>query len=158
MNHSIDPSSKDNSVSRSPFDRTLLKRIATPATVGYWLALYIGTHIPNPRVLDELHVSDKTLHFSAYFGLYLLLAIRIRIIHESWPTVRQTIALFLMTCLYSAFDESTQGLPMINRHPDVMDAVADCTGVIAAILAVRLIAWGEKRIWSPAHTESTRAS
>lgn len=158
MNHPIDPSDQNRSASRSFFDRTLLKRIATPATVGYWLALYIGTHIPNPKVLDELHVSDKTLHFSAYFGLYLLLAVRIRIIHESWPTGRQTIALFLLTSLYSAFDEITQGLPMINRHPDVLDAVADCTGVIAAILAVRLIAWSEKRIWPPAPTESTQDS
>lgn len=158
MNHPIAPSDQDRSTSRSLFDRTLLKRIATPATIGYWLALYIGTHIPNPRVLDELHVSDKTLHFSAYFGLYLLLAVRIRIIHESWPTMRQTITLSLMTCVYSAFDEITQGLPMINRHPDLLDAVADCTGVIAAILVVRLIAWSEERIWPPAPTESTQDS
>lgn len=122
---------------------------------AYWLALYVGTHIPNPKVLDELHVSDKTLHFSAYFGLYLILAVRLRIIHELWPSVRQTVMLCLITCLFSGFDEITQGLPVINRHPDLIDAVADCTGVFAAVLAVRVIAWSEKRLWPRSGAEST---
>ena len=124
---------------------SLLKRVATPAAVCYWLALFVGTHIPNPQMLIGEHVSDKVLHFSAYFGLYLVLATRIRILYDSWPTIRQTIILAAMT-LYSAFDEITQGIPIINRYPDMMDAVADCAGVVAAIFIVGLVDWSERRI------------
>ena len=132
---------------------SLLKRIATPAAAFYWVALYVGTHIPNPKVLDALHVSDKVLHFSAYFGLYLVLAIRNRISHGAWPTVRQTVILAAITSLYSAFDEITQGIPIINRHPDVMDAVADCTGVLTAIFVVSIVDWNERRIRAASSTE-----
>jgi VanZ family protein len=144
--------SSDQSAANSDHPkRSFLKRVATPAAASYWLALYIGTHSPNPDMLIGAHVSDKVLHFSAYFGLYLVLAIRIRILHEAWPTMRQTIILAAMTSLYSAFDEITQGIPIINRHPDIMDAVADCGGVVAAILVVGIVDWSEKRIRAASH-------
>ena len=138
----------------SPF----LKKVATPAAAIYWLALYVGTHIPNPDMLIGPHVSDKVLHFSAYFGLYLVLAVRIRILSEAWPTMRQTIILAAMTSLYSAFDEITQGIPIINRHPDIMDAVADCAGVAAAILVVGIVDWSEKRIRAASKVEGSTDS
>ena len=130
---------------------SILKRLATPAAACYWLALYVGTHIPNPDMLIGNHVSDKVLHFSAYFGLYLVLATRIRILHEAWPTMRQTIVLAAMTSLYSAFDEITQGIPIINRHPDIMDAVADCGGVVAAIFVIGIVDWSERKIRAASH-------
>jgi len=135
-----------------------LKKVATPVAAIYWLALYVGTHIPNPDMLIGAHVSDKVLHFSAYFGLYLVLATRIRIIHEAWPTMRQTIILAAMTSLYSAFDEITQGIPIINRHPDIMDAVTDCGGVVAAIFAVGIVDWSEKRIRAVSHVADSTDS
>lgn len=124
----------------------LLKRAATPIAVCYWLALYVGTHIPNPKLLMDTHVSDKLMHFSAYFGLYIVLALRIRIVHEAWPNMRQTIILAAITSLYSAFDEITQGIPIINRYPDVMDAVADCAGILAATFVIGVVDWSEKKI------------
>jgi VanZ family protein len=137
----------DHAPARSDGEKpSLLKRAATPAAAGYWFALFVGTHIPNPQMLIGEHVSDKVLHFSAYFGLYLVLATRIRILHGTWPTMKQTIILAAMTSLYSAFDEITQGIPIINRYPDIMDAVADCVGVVAAIFVVGLVDWSEKRI------------
>lgn len=138
--------------------RSFLKRLATPATTCYWLALYVGTHIPNPDMLIGDHVSDKVLHFSAYFGLYLVLATRIRILHEAWPTMWQTIILAAMTSLYSAFDEITQGIPIINRYPDIMDAVADCAGVAVAIFVVGIIDWSEKRIRAASHVADSTDS
>jgi len=137
---------------------SLLKKVATPAAAIYWLALYVGTHIPNPDMLIGPHVSDKVLHFGAYFGLYLVLATRIRIIHEAWPTMRQTIILAAMTSLYSAFDEITQGIPVINRHPDIMDAVADCAGVVSAIFVIGIVDWGEKRIRAASKIEDSTDS
>ena len=132
--------------------------VATPAIAVYWLALYVGTHIPNPDMLIGPHVSDKVLHFSAYFGLYLVLAVRIRIVHEAWPTMRQTVILATMTSLYSAFDEITQGLPIINRHPDIMDAVADCAGVVTAIFVVGIVDWAEKIIRAASPVEDSTDS
>ena len=137
---------------------SILRRLATPAATCYWPALYVGTHIPNPEMLIGSHVSDKVLHFSAYFGLYLVLAVRIRIVHEAWPTMRQTIILAAMTSLYSAFDEITQGIPIINRHPDIMDAVADCSGVVAAIFVVGIVDWSEKRIRAASSVEDSTDS
>jgi VanZ family protein len=137
---------------------SILKRVVTPAAATYWLALYVGTHIPNPDMLIGANVSDKILHFSAYFGLYLVLAVRMRILNEAWPTKRQTIILAAMTSLYSAFDEITQGIPIINRHPDIMDAVADCGGVVAAILVVGIADWSEKRIRAASPVEDSTDS
>lgn len=137
---------------------SFLKKVATPAAAIYWLALYVGTHIPNPDMLIGPHVSDKVLHFSAYIGLYLVLAVRIRILSDAWPTMRQTIILAAMTSLYSAFDEITQGIPIINRHPDIMDAVADCSGVVSAILVIGIVDWGEKRIRAASPVEDSTDS
>lgn len=137
---------------------SFLKKVATPAAAIYWLALYVGTHIPNPEMLIGAHVSDKVLHFSAYFGLYLVLAVRIRILSDAWPTMRQTIILAAMTSLYSAFDEITQGIPIINRHPDLMDAVADCSGVVSAILVIGIVDWSEKRIRAASPVEDSTDS
>lgn len=152
-----DPS--DRSVADSDCEKpSFLKRVATLAAACYWLALYIGTHIPNPDMLIGPHVSDKFLHFAAYFGLYLVLATRIRIVHKAWPTMRQTIILAAATSLYSAFDEITQGIPIINRYPDIMDAVADCAGVAAAILVVGIVDWSEKRIRAASKIEDSTDS
>ena len=133
---------------------SFLTKVATPAAAIYWLALYVGTHIPNPDMLIGRHVSDKVLHFGAYFGLYLVLAVRIRILREAWPTIWQTIILAAIASLYSAFDEITQGIPIINRHPDIMDAVADCGGVVAAIFVVGIVDWSEKRIRAASPVEA----
>lgn len=154
MSDSSGRSVADSDSGKSSF----LKRLATPVAACYWLFLYVGTHIPNPDMLIGDHVSDKVLHFSAYFGLYLVLATRIRILHEAWPTMRQTILLAAMTSLYSAFDEITQGIPIINRHPDIMDAVADCAGVVAAIFIVGIIDWSEKRIRAASHVADSTDS
>ena len=146
------PDPSDQTVAHSDRPKpSFLKRVVTPAAAGYWLALYVGTHIPNPDMLIGTHVSDKVLHFSAYFGLYFVLATRIRVLHEAWPTMRQTIILAAITSLYSAFDEITQGIPIINRHPDIMDAVADCAGVVAAIFVVGIVDWCGKRIRAASH-------
>lgn len=153
------PDPPNQPVANSDRGRTLiLKRVATPAAAIYWLALYVGTHIPNPDMLIGAHVSDKILHFSAYFGLYMVLAVRIRIVHEAWPTMRQTIILAAMTSLYAAFDEITQGIPIINRYPDIMDAVADCGGIAAAIFVVGIADWSEKRIRAASPVEDSTDS
>lgn len=141
------PKQQEPEFPASPDRKTsLLKRLATPAAAGFWILLYVSTHVPNPDAIVDTHLGDKVLHFSAYFALFVVLAVRIRIIHESWPNRRQTVNLWIITSLYAAFDEITQGIPIINRYPDVMDAVADCSGVIAAIVLVQIIGWCEGKL------------
>lgn len=157
MSDAADPQGISQSANKARTG-SFLKRAATPVAAGYWLTLYVGTHIPNPEMLIGPHTSDKLLHFSAYFILYAVLALRIRILHEAWPTRRQTIILAAVTSLFSAFDEITQGIPIINRYPDLMDAVADCSGVVAAMLVISLVDWAESRIRTDSrdrhHTDS----
>ncbi len=49
------------------------KRLCLAATIAYWLALVVSMHIPEiPKPLEQ--VSDKSLHFSSYAVLALLMA------------------------------------------------------------------------------------
>lgn len=144
-----------------PDDRkkTIVSRTANAVAVCYWLTMFAGTHIPQPELIIGPDVSDKFLHFSAYFCLYVVLAVRTRLIRSQWPDVRHTLVLTALTTSYSAFDELTQGLPGINRFPDLQDAIADCCGVAAAILVMAIVAWSERRLRADAsHGDSTDPS
>ena len=79
-------------------------------------------------------VSDKNLHFMAFFGLSFLLA-------WSWTTRRPFLpagALFavLVAVVYGAFDEITQAF-IPGRFADVADWYYDAAGTIAGIGGLR---------------------
>ncbi len=80
-------------------------RLATCVLAIYWIALFTGTHIP---VLPKMarSMSDKLMHFSAFFGLAFLLC-------WVWPADKGVVRKFLLIALivlsYAAFDEITQG-------------------------------------------------
>lgn len=112
--------------------------LSTAVTGLYWLAMFVGTHIPNPEALISPETSDKLLHFLAYLILYLLLAIRFRLHHRAWPDRRATGRLLLITGCYAVLDELLQGLPGLQRQPDVLDALADIGGLLSAATAVLL--------------------
>jgi VanZ family protein len=90
---------------------------------AYWLLMFFGTHIPRvPRSLAG--ANDKVLHLVGYGGLAALLLV--------WrcsrgPVTIRTIALlWLLIGCYAAFDEITQ--PIVGRHADVADWIADVVG------------------------------
>lgn len=112
--------------------------LSTAVTGLYWLAMFVGTHIPNPETLISPETSDKLLHFLAYLILYLLLAIRFRLHHRVWPDGRATGRLLLIAGSYAVLDEILQGLPGLQRQPDVLDALADAAGLLSAAIPVLL--------------------
>lgn|GEM_PF-2052250 len=111
----------------------------------YWIAMFTGTHIPNPEAIIGPEVSDKLLHFAAYFVLMALLIGRDRLLTAQWPGVRRLGGWLLLLIGYAAADELLQAVPGINRHADVQDALADVAGAVAAATVAFLWAAVPKR-------------
>src|SRR5690349_15212493 len=89
-----------------PLPRWILHRIAIVVLSFYWMALFCGTHTPNPGVAIQ-QANDKVLHFSAYAGLAFLLAavltafrLRVNTLFSSWAVAAG----------YGALDELSQML------------------------------------------------
>jgi VanZ family protein len=100
-------------------------------TVLYWLALFIGTHIPlrlPPGSVPE--GGDKLLHFVAYLGLAYLLGLWLSV--KQPMSARHYLMILLVIAVYGALDELLQG--PVNRNPDVYDWIADVFGGIAGLM------------------------
>ena len=106
--------------------------------VFYWPGIFILTHIPVPASpLFEIHVSDKTLHFLAYFILVFLLWFAINPNAKvSWRKPAAWWILFVVVW-YGVFDEWLQGY--VGRDPDVMDFLADLSGSAAALILLSVL-------------------
>lgn len=108
----------------------------------YWLSMFFGTHLTTmPQSLAKQ--SDKMLHCFAYFGLATLLL--------TWRISRGPAALgnilkiWLMIGLYGVFDELTQ--PLVGRHADIKDWLADLTGAALGVAITWPIAsWLRSRL------------
>ena len=95
---------------------------------GFWLALFVGTHLPKvPSVFHR--TSDKTLHFLAYCGLGLLL---MWVRPGSRPWWKHSIGVFVTVAVYGAIDELLQ-IP-VGRICDVQDWLADMLGCALAVV------------------------
>ncbi len=113
-----------------------LRALALLVLVGYWLALVVGTHWPQPPELFGIGESDKFIHFTAYFGLALLVCLNWALARAmGW---RQWLAIAVVLTAFGALDEITQ-IP-VGRHADVRDWFADVTGV-AAGMAIFVLGW-----------------
>src|SRR6266496_1561512 len=103
----------------------------------YWLAMFVGTHIPirttptgNPNSLD------KVAHSTAFAMLAALLCgvgavCRV----TSWRLFAGVLGVI---ALYGMLDEATQAL-VRGREPDFFDWLADVVGAAAGIAAFWLI-------------------
>ena len=98
--------------------------------------MFVGTHIPNPDAIISPNVSDKLLHFGAYFTLSLLLSLRIQVLSCFWPSKRELGLIAGVCVVYAVLDEALQAIPIVNRHADPFDAIADVAGTATAILCV----------------------
>jgi VanZ family protein len=102
---------------------------------GYWLALFVGTHIPKTMPVLPGDQSDKLVHFAAFAMLAALLA-------TTWQLAagklnyRHLAAVWIVVAIYGAVDEWTQSF--VGRDTSVWDWTADATG---ALLALILFAW-----------------
>ncbi|MGE0758350.1 MAG: VanZ family protein [Pirellulaceae bacterium] len=101
----------------------MIHRLGVLALVAYWASMFVGTHLPNPG-LDRLSVSDKTLHFSGYFGLGLLLS---WVLLKFRPSIAGMLTTMVIVGVYGMADELTQEL-VPSRTADAWDWAADVGG------------------------------
>lgn len=118
----IDPTSMRVLVFLSTHHRRLL----TWLLAGYWVTLFVSTHMRMPNLGDLPRHSDKMMHFVAYAGLSFLLALRWSVARRL--TWRHYGIIFAITAVYAVIDELLQTIPALNRTGDPLDALADCCG------------------------------
>ena len=114
----------------SAHDSIRTARWVTIILVVYWLAMFVGTHIPTS--LPQLPGSnlDKVVHFLAYSGLALLIALNWQI-HGGHLGIRHYVLVWILLAAYAALDEWTQ-LP-VGRDGNPYDWLADITGSAAGL-------------------------
>ena len=123
----------------------LLFRYSGLVLVVYWIALFIGTHIPAPPdIYPRIPYLDKILHFAAYSGLAFLLASAFTMQQSMSP--RRYVTIFLSLALYGVLDELIQAIPSVGRHADVLDWLADVGGVAFGLLSFAAAAHIARRI------------
>ena len=148
MNRSADRASSAETADGSSGVSPRFRRWITWTLACYWLALFLGTHTPQPRLERLPKYSDKLLHFGAYAGLAFLIGLwcMTRRRPNSW-SMR---GIFLFTAGYAAADELLQ-IP-VGRTCSIWDFVADLLGCavgLAVLFAVR------RRLSQPASTDFT---
>ena len=113
----------------------LLTRASSVMLTVYWLALFVGTHVPKQWSPDFVR-TDKAVHMTAYAGLSFLLAWFVSLRR---PLRIQTFALlFAVVAGYGALDELTQ-LLIPGRYGEVRDWAADLLGGVIGLIGFRLL-------------------
>lgn len=114
----------------------LLRNLMWAATLGLWISLFIATHLP-ARKLPPMHVSDKFLHFTAYFFLAGMIYLSTWLTNPARRWAGATVLAVLV--VYGAIDELLQ--PLVNRHADVRDWLADVGGAASALVLLMMVRW-----------------
>ena len=115
---------------------------------GYWLAMFVATHLPiRTTPLGDPYSLDKLEHLTAFAALAALLnAVAAAIGFRSWKV---SAAIIFLIGLYALVDESTQVSP---RSPEVLDWLADILGAILGtalfwlVVRFRAATWPAQRI------------
>ena len=114
--------------------RRLASRARTLAVI-YIAVLFTATHIPSLPTRG-VSILDKFEHFAGYGALTLCVLV-------GWELTigvlqaKHYFAMWLAGTLYAAIDELTQ-IP-VGRTCDVNDWAADILGIVAGLIAFRLI-------------------
>ena len=113
--------------------RPLRRKLTLLSLALYWPTLFVLSHIPIPQVVLDAQVSDKTLHFIAYFVLVFLF----------WGTIkpydkvrwRQATVwwVLLVVVWYGVVDEWLQGF-VKGRTVDRSDFFVDLIGAVVSLL------------------------
>ena len=102
----------------------------------YWPGIFVLAHIPLPQVVRGVAVSDKTIHYLAYFVLVFLVWCGINPERKvNWRKARVWWVLFVVVS-YGAFDEWLQGY--VGRSPDVRDFLADVAGGLTSLIVLTI--------------------
>jgi len=96
------------------------------AFAAYAVALTISTHWPALELGPQVPTSDKTIHLIAFGGLTYLL----------WRTgwFRRLTTLTIVALAWSALDEWSQSLPIVNRTVTPRDLLANALGVLIVVV------------------------
>ncbi|MGV3482977.1 MAG: VanZ family protein [Planctomycetaceae bacterium] len=111
-------------------------RLATCVLALYWLLIFTGTHLPTLPKMSPV-VTDKLLHFTAFFGLSILLCWVIQTRRHVWQKFAWVAVIAIS---YAGFDEITQSF-VRGRTTDVKDFAADCLGIFTAIALYAALRW-----------------
>jgi VanZ family protein len=100
---------------------------------GYWVALFVGTHLPPEFPGLPPQGYDKVVHFSAFAGLAGLLAVTWCYV---WGRLHlwTAVVAWLVLLAYAAGDEITQ--PWFRRTCDIYDWRADACGAAVGLALV----------------------
>ncbi len=107
------------------------QKIITISLILYWPILFILAHIPVPLLVRKAGVSDKCLHFLAYFILVFLFWFAVRPnLKVNW---RKATAwwILLVVAGYGAVDELLQRY--VGRTCDIEDFAANLVAIIAGL-------------------------
>lgn len=141
---SLSPAYSNPSVAMRPVTkvRILGVRLGIVILAIYWLGIFTGTHLPSvPTVLPDFN--DKAKHFTAFFGLGLLLCY----VTSGGSAWRRFGTVLAMGAAYAVVDEWSQGL-VPGRTSDFLDWIADISGIVSAIglyLLARSLSTATKR-------------
>lgn len=108
------------------------------AIVGlYWLAMFVGTHLPiRTTPQGDPYSFDKLEHIAAFAALSVLLSgLGWSIGIGPWKVAA---AALLLIAVYGAVDEASQSLVQ-QRTPDFLDWLADVFGAALGIIAFSAI-------------------
>jgi VanZ family protein len=105
----------------------------------YWPAIFILAHIPVPKFFHGAQVSDKTLHYIAYFVLVFLLWFAVGPDRKvKWNSAAVWWVLLVVVC-YGVLDEWLQGY--VGRNADVMDFFADLAGALTVLILLTIFSF-----------------
>ena len=128
------PSTGEEQTSEST-RRAALRQYAGVLLTLYWLAMFLATHVPVPKLPAEAAGADKLVHLLGYGGLGLLFAF--------WTALRRRLTALVVLSLwgiiaaYGVLDEWLQ--QFVNRTTDLGDWTADVTGAAIGVGLVWLL-------------------
>ncbi|TWU24030.1 VanZ like family protein [Novipirellula galeiformis] len=123
-------------------------RLAVLALVGYWLLIFVLTHLP-AESLKPPKVNDKLAHFLAYGGLGMLMCY----VTTSDRVIKRFGSIAAIGMTYAALDEYTQSF-VEGRYSDPYDFLADAAGLCTAILVYATLR-GVFSLWKKSRTALT---
>ncbi len=101
----------------------------------YWILLFTATSLPTTN-LPSVAVSDKIKHFSAFFGLSVLLSLTLLYQNKIILFKKHFLSVALIiSSFYGVMDEIHQGF-IPGRNSEFLDWVADSLGAIAGVLFI----------------------
>ena len=114
-------------------EKTLLKCLL----LFYWIVLSIATHIPVPGWVPAMGMSDKTMHYFAFFSLAVLVWAGF-VFDKKVNWFKPKVWFFLgILLLYGILDEVTQSF--IGRGANLYDLAADIIGAAGGFLVLTFL-------------------